>query len=455
MKPISVILTFCLLAPWLQSLRAEETNSNSGTPAVLLSSNAVVISADFLNELFEHMRTNHPALRAAFSRTKAAEANIGTIRTWDDPMLSVGGMAAERMMRRNDGDLIYGVDQKIPLFGKPGAERRVAAAEASVEAARLEYQFQQRRAAFAQAAFRAALANETVSIGEEDLAWLDLMRRTIDSKYESGQATLVEVIQLSNEQERRATALQTERDQLRHEMVTLNRFLNRDQQAAWPRLLLPEPGPAIAFNQRLVEFAIKYEPKVRLIREEIRTAEASVDVAKRNRYPDVSVGLEARNYTGNGSFRQGMFVVSSSLPWVNTRKYRNEVKRERERLSAAEHDLADYQAELREEVHLLTVKIDAARRESLLYRDQIIPRTRAALETIRANWEANRASVRDLLEARRMLLEARLMYARAVAEQYEMMSDLVLCCGLGDLSALEMLANADASAAPSISESPK
>jgi hypothetical protein len=32
-----------------------------------------------------------------------------------------------------------------------------------------------------------------------------------------------------------------------------------------------------------------------------------------------------------------------------------------------------------------------------------------------------------------------LMHARAVAEQYQMLSELVLCCGLGDLEALQML----------------
>jgi hypothetical protein len=38
-----------------------------------------------------------------------------------------------------------------------------------------------------------------------------------------------------------------------------------------------------------------------------------------------------------------------------------------------------------------------------------------------------------------MLLEGRLMYARAVSEQYQMLSELVLCCGLGDLEALQMI----------------
>ena len=41
----------------------------------------------------------------------------------------------------------------------------------------------------------------------------------------------------------------------------------------------------------------------------------------------------------------------------------------------------------------------------------------------------------DVLEARRMLIDAELMYARAVTEQYQKMSELVLCCGLGDLEA--------------------
>jgi IS5 family transposase len=46
---------------------------------------------------------------------------------------------------------------------------------------------------------------------------------------------------------------------------------------------------------------------------------------------------------------------------------------------------------------------------------------------------------REVLEQRRALVETRLMYARAVAEQYRMMSDLVLCCGLGDFESLRMI----------------
>jgi outer membrane protein TolC len=146
-----------------------------------------------------------------------------------------------------------------------------------------------------------------------------------------------------------------------------------------------------------------------------------------------------RNYTGDGSFRQGMLVFSMNLPWVHAGKYRSEVQRDEAKLKAVELDLADYQLSAREEVHQLAVKIEAARREALLYRDEIIPRSQTAFESGRFGWEANRNTFRDVLDARRMLLEGRLMYSRALAEQYQMLSDLVLCCGLGDLEALQMI----------------
>ena len=411
---------------------AVETNFNN-------QSN-LVITADYLAQLSEEMRTNHPALRAADARTQAAMENIRTVRTWEDPEARLGGVAARDDMRADDGDLVYGVEQKIPLFGKPRLARRIASAEAEVESASAEFEFQQLRSELARTAFRAALASEMVSIGEEDLSWLKVISRTIEGKYRGGQAPLVEVLQIQNELGKRATQLQTDRDQLAHEHVSLNRFLNRDQQSSWPKLELPPVAAPVKFTQRLMELALKYEPKIRLMQQQIKQAEASVELTRRQRLPDVNVGLEARNYTGDGSFRQGMLLFSMNLPWANRGKYRSEIKREESKLKATEFDLADYQAGLREEVHQLTIRIDAARREALLYRDEILPRTQAALDSTRAEWEANRGSIRDLLDARRMLLEARLAYVRAVATQYEMLSDLVLCCGLGNLSALQMIA---------------
>ena len=399
----------------------------------------VQLTAAYINRLAEELRTNNPTLQAARERTNAAAANVNAVRTWEDPKAMLGGMLARQQLSMDDGDIMYGLEQKLPLFGKEKLARRVARAELSTEAANADYQFQVLRRELAKAAFRTALADEQVTIDQQDLAWLETTTRTMEGKNGAGEATLLEVLQLQNELAKRTTQAQTDADRLGHERVSLNRLLNRQLLAPWPVLELPAVARPVRFNASLVDLALKHEPKVLMLRQQIKQAEAALDLTRRQRYPDISAGLEARNYSGDGSFRQGVLAVSMSLPWVNAGKYRNDIQRDTAKFKAAELDLADYELSVREEVHQLVVKIDAARREALLYRDEVIPRSQSALESSRSGWMANRSTFRDVLDARRMLLEGRLMYSRAVAEQYQMLSELVLCCGLGDLEALQMI----------------
>jgi len=448
---MKILASWILLAAGASAMAQAPSGKSPSAPS---ATNVIRLTPAYINELAEEMRGKHPALQAAWARTNASAASVGAVRTWEDPMARLGGMAAREEMRADEGDVIYGVEQKLPLFGKPKLARSVARAELSTETANAKYQFQVLRRELAKAAFRTALADEVVVIGQQDLAWLETITRTIEGKFQASEATLVEVLQLQNERAKQATQLETERDRLTHERLSLNRMLNRGLLSPWPTLELPALAGPVLYSQKLVDFALKYEPRIEMLRRQIKQAEATVALTRRQRLPDINAGLEGRNYTGDGSFRQGVLLFSMNVPWVNASKYRSEIQRDEAKLKAAELDLADYELSVREEVHQLTVKIDAARREALLYRDQIIPRSHSALDSARSGWEANRNTFRDVLDARRMLLEGRLMQARAVAEQYQMLSELVLCCGLGDMEALQMI-GAQPEAAPGEKTNPK
>jgi outer membrane protein, heavy metal efflux system len=401
--------------------------------------NHVLITPAYLNALADTMRTNHPALNAAQSMIISARANVDAVRTWEDPMVQLGGMGARTDMRMEDGDLIYGVEQKLPLFGKPRLARTVAESELSTEKVSLEYRFQLLRRDLAKAVFRAGLADRVVAIGEQDLTWLDTFVTVVEQRYRAGQASQVDLLRVQNERAKRIDQLVTDKHLRAHEHLTLNRMLQRDLQARWPTFELPKLARPISFNQRLIDLALKHEPKAKVLRQQIRQAEATAEWTRRQRWPDLSVGLEGRNYSGDGSFRQGALMLSFNVPLGNAAKYRSDLRREKAKVDAAEHELQDYQQSVIEEIHHLTVRIDAARREGSLYENEILPRAELALTSVRAALESGRGMFLDLLEARRMLLEAQLMQAKAVAEQYEMLSELVLCCGLGDLEALLML----------------
>jgi outer membrane protein TolC len=405
----------------------------------LPSTNVVQVTPAFINALADEARTNNPALKSAEARVNAARADEQTVRTWEDPTVRIGKMGAERSIRAEDGDLIYGVEQKLPLFGKPRASRRVTEVGTKVEQANADFQFQQLRKEIAQNVFKTALANRTLEITQQDLAWLDTMLAVAEQRYELGQATQFDVLRMQNERSKRVEQLKTDSQMLEHERVNLNRLLNRNLQAPWPMLELPPVAPPVFYNEQLVKLAVKYEPKLKMMRRQIEQASASAEKTQRERYPDFAVGTEIRNYTGNGEFRQGMVTLSFNVPWGNRKKYDAAIKRDEAKKEAIEFDVADYELAIRNEIHSLTQKIDAARREAVLYRDQILPRSQTAIDSARAGWESNVGMFRDVLDARRMLLDAQLMSARAISEQYQMMSELVLCCGLGDLEALQMI----------------
>lgn len=404
-------------------------------------SGAVRLTPEVINQLAEELFTNSPALSAALARSNAAAAAVSAVRTWEDPMAKVGYMFSDdpMMMRMEEGDIFYGVEQKLPLWGKPKAMRRMARAELKVESANADLKLQRLRSELAKALFRTALASEVVVIGEQDLAWVEKMQAAADARYRSAAGSLTDLLRLQNERARRADQLTTARADLRQNEFALNRLLNRPADSPWPKLELPAVAGRIVYSERLLQFARDYEPTLRKMREEVRMAEAAVDKTRRERFPEVSVGVETRNDSREGSWRQTEVMLSFSLPFFNRSRYRADIARDEARRKAAEFDVADMELSLREEVHGLTVKADAARREALLYRDEIIPRSEQALSAASIAWQNGGGMFLDVLEARRMLLEARLMSARAVTEQWQMLSELVLCCGLADFAALEMI----------------
>jgi len=407
------------------------------------ATNVVRLNAAVVNQFVERMRTNNPAVRAADARFLAASAATNAVRTWEDPEFAFGGTVASSrgFNPAEEGNLIYGLEQKLPLFGKAAAARRVAQSEAAAEETRAALAFQTRRRDLAKILFRTAFSEQTLGIGAEDLAWLDTMAVTIEERYRAGSATQVDVLRVQNERSKRVERLRTDTRRRDNDLVSINRMLGVELDAPLPKFDLPDPAATLTFSQHLVDLAVRHEPTLRVMRREIEMAEANVAATRKSRLPEVSGFIDGRQYSGDGGFREGTFGVKLSLPWFNAGKYRSDLARDRARAEAVAQDAADYLAVVREEVYRLVVNIDAARREALLYRDQILPRTRQALESAHANWLAGRGMSFDVMETRRMLLEAKLEYARAVSEQYQTMAELILCCGLGDFDSLDMISN--------------
>lgn len=406
------------------------------------ATNAIIISTELINRLVAEARTNNPSLKAADSRVRAATLSAQAVRTWEDPMGMVGGSvySARGFNPSEDGNIAYGIEQKLPLWGLPKLTRRVAETETSMREAEVNYRFHQLRSEITKALLMAALAENVVEIGEQDLAWVQATATATDNRYRSGQATIADTLQIQNELAKRNDTLRTDRRRLAHEQFTLNRLLNRDVNSTWASLKLPPVAPAIPLSSKLVNLALQNEPKLKVLDKEISQAAASAELTQKKRLPDVSLGVEARQYSGDGAFRSGMFTLRFSLPWGNRDKYRKDYARDKEKQKSVEQEREDQALMVREELHHLSVGIEAMRREALLQSNEITTRSTQALTSRLSEWESGRGAFRDVLDARRMLLESQLMSARATAEQHQMLAEMLLWTGLENLETLIPLA---------------
>lgn len=392
-----------------------------------------------LQDFSEEMRTNHPGLRSFYARIDAAEANVRSVRVWEDPQVMAGGIAGKGMMREEDGDLIVGVEQKLPLFGKWQAQRALAQRQHKGKELEADYQFQMLRLELTRQLFKTALAEHLLHIGSEDLSWLTSVTRVAEERYGTGTGSQVEVLRMQTERSKRARQFTNDSSFLSQEVRVLNRLLNRPLDTQWPSLELPDLGPPVVYNQRVRNLVLKFEARLKLTRQRTEEAEAAVMVARRQRRPDVMLAVEERRYSGTSGFREGMVSVRFNLPWVNERRYKADEERERHLLRATELEMADYELFVPLEAQRVITMAEAARSEAVLYREEIIPRSEMTLRNIQETWSAGRGNLFELLDARRILLESRSAYSRAVAQQYQALIELVLCCGLADLGSLEML----------------
>lgn len=334
------------------------------------------------------------------------------------------------------GNIIYGVEQKLPVFGRPELARDIADAAAAKEKLNVGYETETLRRDLTVALLDLALADESTRLAEEDLVWLETTQAAVDDRFRVGKASQVEWLKIQTERAKAADQLTTTGAMRGRQIAQLNRLLNREMEAPWPAVALPEISGPVPFDGRLVGAALEFAPKLKVMQQEASQDEAVARLTQRNRLPEVGVGLQARQYSGDGEIREATMSVDFSLPWINRRNYDADFRRDKANVRAAQHEAEDYALGIRVEVHHMTVDLDAARRRALLYRDQIVPLTEQTLQSARTAWEANLGTFQDILEARRMLVENRLELAQARAEQGRDLAELTLLTGIYDLPAL-------------------
>jgi outer membrane protein TolC len=433
MKTFSILLLLITL-PAATPLDADASDTGTAPP--------LEVTPGLLDRLIDEARGRSPALKASAALAEAADAAASAVRSWDDPTASFGVWASGSggFRTAEQGNLVYGLEQKLPLHNRPELMRKAAGADAERERLTADSETIQLRRDLQAGLLELALADREAELAQEDLTWLSAIAAAADRRYRVGQASQVEWLKAQTGQAMAADDLVTKEQMRDHGAFALNRLLNRDSHSSWPRVALPALQPPIYYTPALVEAAMASEPRLQVLRQAGASAQAVAELTRSSRLPDVSVGLQAWQYSGDGSLKQAMATVSFSVPWLNRGRYDSDWRRDEARKRASDLAAEAYALSVREELHHHVVDLDAARRLAVLYREQLIPLTEQALASAQAAWEHGLGTLQDALDAHRLLVADQLALAQALTQQAGLLADLCLLTGRREPPAVELLA---------------
>lgn len=391
-----IIALHLIVVPWL---RANEAVTNT-----------------FIQRLTNEAVASHPSVKAASARSQAAAAAIGAIRLWEDPQLGVGTLFASDMNRQVNGDIAVGIDQMLPRRGLFRAHKSRAMAEQRAQQTMRKQTANELSLMVAQAALELALADEVIKLQGANLAWLDAIVKTTLERAKNPDASATETLRLESELALKRQVLASARRQRGQYATTLNLLIGRTADSPWPTLSLP---PQAQYHASATALKVRLErdnPQLASLRHQVEVAQAESLVAREKRKPAFSVGLQMYTYS-KGTIQDTMAMLSfkMTLPWFNRSAYQADIARTDKLNEAAQSDLAAQQRLLHTQ---LSAFITEARNNEQLanaYVTEVVPKSEKTAETLQDAWVSSKATLLEVLDARRALLEAHMEHQRALA----------------------------------------
>jgi len=373
-----------------------------------------LLDATALDALRLEVRTNHPSVAAATARAEAASAGIRAVRLWEDPMAGLTFRGAPVERRRDDGDIGVMAEQTLPRRKLYAARKEQATAEYSIRQAETRSAALNLETLVAQAALELALADEALVIQSHQIVWLESMAANAREKAKDPQATAVEPLRIEGEvalERQRWDAAARRRVSL---MRQLNTLLGRPLDEAWPTLMLPSAATGLPFLPGELSRLGVANPALLALTGSSRAAQAGVEVSRQERQPVFSVGAESSVYSG-GRFVETLVGAKMTIPWGNRSVYQANTDRARQQQTAAEREYESLERRLRGEAIAAHTDAENAARQAATFTDEVMPRLEKATQATEGAWISSKATLLEVLEARRALLNARLEQRRFIA----------------------------------------
>ncbi|HEY3287683.1 MAG TPA: TolC family protein [Gemmatimonadaceae bacterium] len=368
------------------------------TPAAVSRPGSVL-----LGDLYTQIQRANPRAAASRSLAQAAVARVPGATRPPDPQVQLGFMnytlpslapMATLGMRQVQ------VMQMLPLGGKLALAGQVAGAQASAAGERAEEVTWELRSEAAMSFYDLYATDRRLDVMRETVRLLQDIEKTAASMYRVGEGRQTDVLRAQVEIARMVEDT-LRMLAMRETMVAkLNALLDRPADTPIGNPALPQFPDSMPPRARLDSLAYGNRPMIRAGLEEVRAAEASEKLARKEIWPDLQVGAQYAQRGGDmgGTERMGSLMVGATVPiFARSRQYRM-----REETFAmkrmAEADVAQMRAETRGKIGEAYANLVRARNLAQLYRSTVLPQAGAAVASALSAYRVGSVDFMTLLD---------------------------------------------------------
>ena len=358
-----------------------------------------------LHALYDAVDRSNPRIRAAAELARAATARIAGAGKPPDPAIQFGFM--NYMLPRLTPDASLGMRQvqlmqMVPLPGKLAAAADAARARAEAADARTTDVQWEIRSATAMAFYELWAARARIDIAGETRRLLENAAAVATAMYRVGEGRQSDVLRARVEIARMDEEIVRMQVMADAAHARIAAALDVQDGAVRGRLVLPLFPDSLPTRDELEAAALRARPMLSAGAAEVRAATADERLARRERWPDIQVGLQygERGMPMGTTDRMGSLMIGTTIP-VFARSRQLRMRDETAAMRAmTEADLRGMRADTRARVAEVYAELGRSRRLGTLYRLTVLPLAEAAAASALASYRSGAVDFMTVLDNR-------------------------------------------------------
>lgn len=389
-----------------------------------------------LQDYLQYAAHNNSGLKAAFHQFKAAVEAVPQAKSLPDPKFTYSYFIDEVETRVGPQKQKFGLMQMFPWFGK--IEARTDAAALAAKAARKRYEAAKLDLFFKvkDVFYEYAYLGRSVEIARHNLELSRHFEEVARTKYTAAAGSHPDIIRAQIELATLTDKLQSLEQMQAPIVARLNSVLNRkpDMTLPWPKR--QEFKPLQINQQEVITNLISNNPEIKALSFDRAAAKARLELAKKNFYPDISVGvdwIQTDDAIVSGTRDSGkdpiIAMFSINLP-IWTDNYKAAQRQAKAKLRKVSSQKKQKENEMTALASIVLYEFQDSDRKVALYKDILIPKAKEMLKASEVAYRAGTIDFLSLINAQQTLLSFELLYERSATNNLQKLAELEKLMGI-------------------------